>query len=139
METLLEQLLNNLDEIYDDAMEIEFLNHSNSDDEYLTVYDMKSPDLARNNCAPVSWQVIEDMTLNLYATFDSVETICIDEPWIRHYAVCFTRGSEEIVLDFTARQFNCNAPLLMALPRAEWEQWLLSRTLVTTILDNISE
>lgn len=136
MASLLEQLMDNLDEIYCDAEEIEFLNHSDDEAEYVTIYEMKNPDLARNNCAPASHQVIEDMALYLYADFDTVTTISIDEPWIRHYAVCFTKGDEEVVLDFTARQFNPNAPLLMALPRSQWEQWLLSRILVTTTIDN---
>jgi hypothetical protein len=109
-----------IDEIFNYAHEIEFLNHGDSKDEYLTVQDIiDNNKLIRGNCLAVTHGIIENHMLNDDYEV-SAATLAYEKGY--HAAVQIKHQDETMILDFTMRQFDSEAPLPYIGRRAEWEE-----------------
>lgn len=115
-----EAIQNEIDEIFNFAYEIEFANHGDGEDEWLTIQDlMDNPELIRGNCLPASEAIIENMMLG-----DDFKVSAVELKYERgvHAAINIVTPEEEnLVLDFTMRQFDSEAPMPFLGKREEWE------------------
>lgn len=118
--SLLQELKYNLGTIYSDCEDIEIANHSQYGEEFVTISEMSKPKIARNNCWIVSNEIMEQLDLSEYATIDEVDMVGAAGSLCSHYAVYLSRGTEQVVLDFTARQFDSEAPFPYVVPLDVW-------------------
>lgn len=126
MSDLLTRVDEAVEEITDHAYEIEFLDHSAmaEEDDWLTIRDLYNPEFAQNNCHAASCEVLEQVNFHSFINFDTSEIVVVDEEWVRHYAICLKDGDEEVIVDFTARQFNATAEVPLIMEREAWLEWL---------------
>lgn len=110
-----------VDGIFEYAYEIEFANHGDNKEEYLTLQDLiDDPANIRGNCMPVSEAIIENMQLD-----DSYEVDAVQLSYKKGFHIGVgikTPDNEELVLDFTMKQFDNEAPMPYLGRRADWEQ-----------------
>jgi hypothetical protein len=115
-----EDVENEIDETLNYAGEIEFANHGDSKHEYLTLQDLiQKPKLMRGNCLPLTEAIIENSQLG-----DEYEVSVAEIQYNRgmHAAVSVKSNQDDLVLDFTMRQFDADAPFPYVGKREDWEK-----------------
>jgi hypothetical protein len=114
-----QDVANEADEIFNYAHELEFANHGDSKKEYLTLQNLiDNPKLMRGNCMPVTEVFIEN---NMLGDEYEVAPLQIQYNNGFHVAVEIKSDDESLILDFTMRQFDDEAPLPYIGKREEWE------------------
>lgn len=122
--SILDGIRNNIDEIMDDVSGLEVANHSSTGGEWVSIADMADADIARNNCWVVSNEVYENIELEAYASIEEVDIVGVVAEGVSHYGVYLSNGTEEVVLDFTARQFDASAPFPYVVPLNVWKGYI---------------
>lgn len=122
---LLEEVKANVAFILEDVANLDVANHSSTGPEWVTVADMADPAIARNNCWATSNEVYENTSLNTFAdNVDEVDIVGVEATGCTHYAVYVANVDEQVVVDFTARQFSPDAPFPFVLPVAKWHAYM---------------
>lgn len=122
--TLLADIKENIAFITEDAADLDVANHSAHGAEWVKVADMIDPDIARNNCWVTSNEIYENVELEEYASIDEVDIIGVEATGCTHYAVYVANQTEQVVIDFTARQFSPDAPFPFVLPVDKWHAYM---------------
>lgn len=136
--SILNDIRNNIDYIVDDVAEYEVANHSSTGGEWVTVADMADADIARNNCWVTSNEIYENLDIESYADIEEVDIVGVVAEGVSHYGVYLANSEEEVVLDFTARQFDPSAPFPYVVPLKVWHAYLehmTGKTMEITIGD----
>lgn len=111
-------------ELLDYAEEIEFVNHNTKHgEEYATLGDLiRNPKMFNNNCAPVTWAVIEQIGPLPAGYSSSPVTLQYYEGV--HVAVQLTNheNGEVYILDYTAKQYWDKLPIPFVTTRKTWER-----------------
>lgn len=122
--SILDDIRSNLDYIMEDVENIEVANHSAVGGEWVTIADMADADIARNNCWAASNEIYENLEVEEYANIAEVDIVGVVAEGVSHYAVYLANEEEEVVLDFTARQFDPTAPFPYVVPLNVWHGYL---------------
>jgi hypothetical protein len=122
--TLLADIKENIAFIAEDAADLDVANHSVQGAEWVKVSDMTNPDIARNNCWVTSNEIYENVELEEYANIDEVDIIGVEATGCTHYAVYVANETEQVVIDFTARQFSPDAPFPFVMPVDKWHAYM---------------
>lgn len=121
---LLEDVKANASFILDDAADLDVANHAAVGPEWVKVFDMADPSIARNNCWAVSNEIYENIELESYADIEEVDIVGVEAEGCSHYAVYVANSEEAVVLDFTVRQFSPDAPFPFILPVNKWHAYM---------------
>lgn len=122
--SLLEDVKYNLDEISARVAKLDVANHARVGGDWVTVADMADPAIARNNCWATSNEIYESRHIENIIHVEEVDIVGVESPGCTHYAVYLTDGEEEVVVDFTVRQFSPDAPFPFVLPVATWHAYM---------------
>lgn len=122
--SLLEKVKYNLDEISSRVAKLDVANHAQVGDEWVTVADMADPAIARNNCWATSNEIYESGHIENIVHVEEVDIVGVESPGCTHYAVYLTDGEEEVVMDFTVRQFSPDAPFPYVVPLTTWHAYM---------------
>lgn len=111
--------------ILDDVADLDVANHASVGPEWVKVFDMADPAIARNNCWAVSNEIYENLELDSYAAIvEEVDIVGVEAEGCSHYAVYVANSDEAVVLDFTVRQFSPDAPFPFILPVDKWHAYM---------------
>lgn len=134
---LLEEVKDNVGFILEDVANLDVANHSSVGPEWVTVADMADPAIARNNCWATSGEIYEYTSLNTFAdSVEEIDIVGVEAPGCTHYAVYLANSTEQVVIDFTVRQFSPDAPFPFVLSLDSWHaymQHVTNRELVLSI------
>jgi hypothetical protein len=122
--TLLADIKKNIAFITEDALDLDVANHSAHGSDWVKISDMMNPDIARNNCWVTSNEIYENVELEEYANIHEVDIIGVEATGCTHYAVYVANETEQVVIDFTARQFSPDAPFPFVLPVDKWHAYM---------------
>lgn len=125
--TTSERTVLNTYEEYIDEDSVEIYDHSGlGDEEMLTLADLRdNPELLANNCYSVSSELAEQ----LFSPDEEVGVISIAyRDRHSHHAVSFRNSDgEEVILDFTAAQYDSSLPIPFIADRARWKATIADR------------
>lgn len=107
-------------EILDYADEIEFANHGDFPEEYITLGDaIEDPRKMRGNCMSVSLAIL---TSNELPDDYKVDIAEVKYERGTHAAVeIITPDNRVFIIDYTMRQFDADAPLPYVAEKSQWE------------------
>lgn len=110
-------------EFYLDEEEIP--DHSNAGRDWVTLRDMEDPVMAGNNCHAATWYVVETLVESV-GTEPDEEVYTVDMVFTNdtcHYAVKYTTSDgDDVIIDYTARQFSEDFPFPYVAQRETWER-----------------
>lgn len=121
--SLLQDVKQNVDSIVAEALPLDFVNHSSVGRKQVTIADMQDGDIARGNC----WVASNEVYMNLELDIDSIVDVDIVgavTDGCTHFALYVSNEDEEVVIDFTARQFHADAPFPFILSLHKWHAYM---------------
>lgn len=95
--------------------------------ELWTVADMEDGVKASNNCWDASEAVLERHLSDFQGCMEQAFISGIQTPAGNHYAILCVQGSDEVIIDYTARQFDTDAPYPLIMDAWEWQDWVEGR------------
>lgn len=126
------QITEIVDAIADEAGNIEFEDSSSlvyENDGWVTLPEMEDPVRARNNCFGATHAIDEFIVTRIGVDADSsahvVGTVFTDGK--AHWANMICMPEADMVIDYTARQFDESVAVPLVLPVYEWAKWVSAR------------
>lgn len=126
------QITEIVDALAEEAENIEFEDASSLADEqgeWVTLTDMEDPARAGNNCFGATHAIDEFIVTSIGVDEDSsartVEAVFTDGKV--HWANIIRMPEADMVIDYTARQFDESVAVPLVLPVDEWAQWVSAR------------
>lgn len=92
-----------------------------------TVADMADRLKATNNCWDASEAVLKRHLTDFQVYAERVLVSGIQTPAGNHYAILCIKGEHEIIIDYTARQFDETVAYPLVIDAYQWQEWVESK------------
>jgi len=116
-----ESALTAANEFFEYNYDIQILSHSVPTlGENLTLKDMSDPINAQANCWAVANEIMEVSSPHDFGA-NELEIVSLQNEKDYHAALYMTIGKSEVVVDYTARQFDPNLPFPLVASLADWK------------------